>query len=61
MLSSTPVTPAQMYEIFLSILAVHKFIAVPGAGGTIKIIPDSDQRFYPGTHDLEDQRQRHLR
>ncbi len=55
MLSSTPVTPSQMWEMFLSILAVHKFIAVPGAGGTIKILPDAEERYSPGTHDLEDQ------
>ena len=55
MLSSTPVTPSEMYEIFLSILAVHGAVAVPGAGGSIKIIPDSNQRFSPGAHDLQDQ------
>ncbi len=55
MLSSTPVTPSEMYEIFLSILAVHGAIAVPGAGGTIKIMLDANQRFYPGSHDVQDQ------
>ncbi len=55
MISSTPVDAATFYETFQSILQVHQFIAVPGAGGTMKIIPDANQRFYPGTHDLEDQ------
>ena len=54
MISSTPVDAATFYETFQSILQVHQFIAVPGAGGTIKIIPDANQRFYPGSHDLED-------
>jgi general secretion pathway protein D len=54
MLSSTPVTPATFYQIFQSILQVHGFIAVPGAGGSIKIVPDANQRFYPGTDDLPD-------
>jgi general secretion pathway protein D len=54
MISSTPVDAATFYETFQSILQVHQFIAVPGAGGTMKIIPDANQRFYPGTHDLED-------
>jgi general secretion pathway protein D len=54
MRSSTPLTPAAMYEAFLSILAVHGAIAVPGAAGTIKILPDSNQRFFPGTNDLPD-------
>ncbi len=54
MLSSTPVTPAAFYQIFLSILQVHSAIAVPGAAGSIKIIPDSNQRFYPGSDDLPD-------
>jgi general secretion pathway protein D len=52
MLSSTPVTPATFYQIFQSILQVHGFIAVPGAGGSIKIVPDANQRFYPGADDL---------
>ena len=54
MLSSTPVTPAAFYQTFLSILAVHGFIAVPGAAGSIKIVPDANQRFYPGAEDLQD-------
>lgn len=54
MRSSTPLTPAAMYEAFQSILAVHQFIAVPGAAGTIKIVPDANQRFYPGSDDLQE-------
>ncbi|HEY1900081.1 MAG TPA: type II secretion system secretin GspD [Steroidobacteraceae bacterium] len=53
-LSSTPVNAETFYQIFLSILQVHSYIAVPGAAGTIKIIPDANQRFYPGTEDLQD-------
>ncbi len=52
--SSTALTPDAMYEAFLSILAVHQFIAVPGAAGTIKILPDANQRFYPGNDDLKE-------
>jgi general secretion pathway protein D len=52
MLSSTPVTPATFYQIFQSILQVHGFMTAPGAGGSIKIVPDANQRFYPGTNDL---------
>ena len=33
---------------------MHSFIAVPGAGGTMKIVPDANQRFYPGSQDLQD-------
>ena len=54
MLSSTPVTPAAFYQTFLSILQVHGFIAVPGAAGSIKIVPDANQRFYPGAEDMQD-------
>jgi general secretion pathway protein D len=52
MRSSTPVTPEAFYQIFLSILQVHHFIAVPGAAGSIKIVPDADERTYPGSEDL---------
>jgi general secretion pathway protein D len=54
MLSSTPVTPSAFYQTFLSILQVHGFIAVPGAAGSIKIVPDANQRFYPGAEDMQD-------
>jgi general secretion pathway protein D len=54
MRSSTPLRPSEVYEAFQSILAVHGFIAVPGAAGTIKIVPDANQRFYPGSEDLKE-------
>jgi general secretion pathway protein D len=54
MRSSTPVTPEAFYQIFLSILQVHHYIAVPGAAGSIKIVPDADERTYPGSEDLTD-------
>jgi general secretion pathway protein D len=54
MISSTQVDAATFYETFQSILQVHNFIAVPGAGNTVKIIPDANQRFYPGSHDLQE-------
>ena len=53
MFSSRPVTPEVFYQMYLSILQVHQFIAVPGPGGSIKVVPDANQRFYPGT-DLPD-------
>jgi len=53
MFSSRPVTPEVFYQMYLSILQVHQLIAVPGAGGTIKVVPDANQRFYPG-NDLPD-------
>jgi general secretion pathway protein D len=52
MLSATPMTPAQFYEAFLSILQVYGFIAVP-AGNVVKILPDANARSIPGT-DLPD-------
>jgi general secretion pathway protein D len=53
MLSSTPMTPPQFYEAFLAILQVHGFIAVPGGGNVVKILPDANLRQYPGL-DLPD-------
>jgi general secretion pathway protein D len=46
MLSSTPMTPDQFYQAFLSVLQVYGYIAVP-AGKVIKIIPNTDQRQVP--------------
>ena len=37
-ISSTPVTKDKLYELFLSVLAVHGFATVP-AGDIIKIVP----------------------
>jgi general secretion pathway protein D len=47
MLSSTPMTPAQFYQAFLSILAVHNFVAVAN-GNIVKIIPADNARQVPG-------------
>jgi general secretion pathway protein D len=52
MLSATPMSPAQFYEAFLSILQVYGFIAVP-AGNVVKILPDANARSIPAT-DLPD-------
>ncbi|MGH8562353.1 MAG: secretin N-terminal domain-containing protein, partial [Nevskiales bacterium] len=42
-LSPTPLTPAGVYETFLSILQVHGFAAVP-VGDIIKIVPEAEAR-----------------
>ena len=47
MLSSTPMTPDAFYEAFLSILAVHSYIAVQ-TGDVIKIVPDATARQFAG-------------
>jgi general secretion pathway protein D len=47
MLSSTPMSPDAFYEAFLSILAVHGFIAVK-TGDIIKIVPDATARQFAG-------------
>jgi len=47
MLSSTPMSPDAFYEAFLSILAVHGFVAIP-TGDVIKIVPDATARQYAG-------------
>ncbi len=47
LVSSTPMSPDAFYEVFLSILQVHGFIAVP-AGNVIKILPDANARLLPG-------------
>lgn len=54
MLSSTPMSPDQFYQAFLSILQVHGFAAVP-AGNIVKILPDQSGniRQMPG-NDLPD-------
>ncbi len=39
-ISNEPMNSAQVYEVFLSILSVHGFAAVP-SGAVIKIIPDN--------------------
>jgi general secretion pathway protein D len=45
--SSTPMTPDAFYQVFLSILQVHGFVAVP-SGDVIKIVPDANARQMPG-------------
>ncbi len=47
MISSTPISPAALYQTFLAILQVHGFIAVPD-GEVVKIVPDADERYEPG-------------
>lgn len=47
MLSSTPMTPDAFYEAFLSILAVHGFVAIK-TGDIIKIVPDATSRQFAG-------------
>jgi general secretion pathway protein D len=44
--SSTPMSPDAFYEVFLSILQVHGFVAVP-SGDVIKIVPDANARQMP--------------
>ncbi len=51
-LSSTPMSPNAFYEVFLAILQVHGFIAVP-SGNVIKILPDANARQVPA-NDLPD-------
>lgn len=45
--SSTPMSPEAFYEVFLSILQVHGFVAVQ-SGDVIKIVPDANARQMPG-------------
>ena len=47
MLSSTPMTPDAFYEAFLSILAVHSYVAIK-TGDIIKIVPDATARQFAG-------------
>ena len=47
MLSSTPMSPDAFYEAFLSILAVHNYVAVE-TGDIVKIMPDASSRQFPG-------------
>lgn len=55
-LSSTPMSPSAFYEVFLAILQVHGFVAVP-SGNVIKILPEANARMVPG-NDLPDNVQR---
>jgi general secretion pathway protein D len=40
-ISTHPLQPEEVYHVFLSILQVHGFAAVPAEGGVVKIIPDA--------------------
>jgi len=42
-LSSTPISPAAFYQLFLSVLEAHDFTAEP-AGDVIKIVPDPNRQ-----------------
>ncbi|MEY4760459.1 MAG: hypothetical protein RLZZ200_315 [Pseudomonadota bacterium] len=46
LVSASPMTPAEFYQAFLSILQVHGFVAVP-AGNLVKIVPDANVRTMP--------------
>jgi general secretion pathway protein D len=46
LISSSPMTAAEFYQAFLSILQVNGFVAVP-AGNVIKIVPDANVRTLP--------------
>ncbi|MEW5755806.1 MAG: type II secretion system secretin GspD [Pseudomonadota bacterium] len=45
--SSHPMTKDETYEVFLSVLDVHGFVAVP-AGGIIKIVPAANAKMMSG-------------
>jgi general secretion pathway protein D len=47
MLSSTPMSPGAFYEAFLSILAVHNYVAIE-TGDIVKVMPDASSRQMPG-------------
>ena len=42
-ISKRPMSKEQVYEVFLSVLEVHGYTAIP-AGTTIKIVPDADAK-----------------
>lgn len=43
-ISTTPMNKEQLYQVFLAILDVHGFTAVPTDSNVIKIMPDSDAK-----------------
>lgn len=47
MLSSTPMSPDAFYQAFLSILAVHNYVAIE-TGDIVKVMPDASSRQFPG-------------
>lgn len=44
-ISSKPMSEKDLYRMFLSILDVYGYIAVPTEGGAIKIVPDAELKF----------------
>jgi len=46
-ISSRPIPPREVYQVFLSVLAVHGFAAVPGGGGVIRIVPSVNAKQSP--------------
>ena len=42
--SSRPMTADEIYQVFLSVLAVHGYAALPGPDGTIKIVSEASAR-----------------
>lgn len=46
LISASPMSPAEFYQAFLSILQVNGFVAVP-AGKVVKIVPDANVRTMP--------------
>jgi len=43
-ISTKSMNKDQLYQVFLAILDVHGFTAVPAGGGVVKILPDSDAK-----------------
>ena len=43
-ISSTPLNSNQLYQVFLAILDVHNFSAIPTGDKVIKIVPNSDAK-----------------
>jgi general secretion pathway protein D len=46
-LANAPMTPAAFYQLFLSVLEVHGFVALD-SGSAIEIVPDANARFGEG-------------
>ncbi|MCU5785476.1 general (type II) secretion pathway protein D [Alcanivorax marinus] len=43
-ISNQPLTADEVYELFLSVLQVHGYAAVPAGNGVIKIVPNPPGR-----------------
>ncbi|MBF0178417.1 MAG: type II secretion system secretin GspD [Magnetococcales bacterium] len=50
-ISSKPMTDQDLYQMFLSILEVHGYIAVPTEGGAVKILPDTELKYSASPND----------